>query len=107
MNRCEIYKKLVERFGANGQEDIAIEEMAELTKALIKMRRAVKGESSLSSLEARENVIEEIADVTIMLEQLMEIYGCNAEVHQQMERKMGAISRLFKEPTDLNSNDAK
>lgn len=50
-------------FGIDKQLDIAIEEMSELTKAIIKHRR-------YASRETYENLCEETADVAIMIEQL-------------------------------------
>ena len=49
--------------GVDKQADIAIEEMSELTKAIIKHRR-------YATAETYENLCEEIADVMIMVEQL-------------------------------------
>lgn len=55
-------------FGIKNQEDIAIEEMSELTKAIIKNRR-------YNTEETKAGILEEIADVQIMLLQLMLHYG--------------------------------
>ena len=52
-------------YGADLQKQVAIEEMAELTKEICKDFRG-KGN--------REHIIEEMADVCIMLDQLMIIY---------------------------------
>ena len=54
----ETYKKAIEIFGKESQIDMAIEEMSELTKALLKLRRAVK--SGEMPLIAFENVNEEM-----------------------------------------------
>ena len=49
--------------------DVLIEECAELVQALIKYRRSRKGfDQHLDSVECWENVIEECADVELMLE---------------------------------------
>ena len=53
-------------FGTTKQIDIAIEEMAELTQALIKFKRG-----------KQHNVEEEIADVEIMIEQLKIIFDAD------------------------------
>lgn len=52
---------------------MAIEEMAELTQALCKVKRAW-------SEEAIASIIEEMADVQIMLDQLRLIYGQTADI---------------------------
>ena len=52
------------RYGVDKQDDIAIEEMSELTKAIIKNRR-------YKTFATLESIYEELADVYIMLEQMM------------------------------------
>lgn len=63
----------VNTFGKKHQEDVAIEEMSELTKAIIKHRR-------YNTPETKENVLEEIADVMIMICQLTVIHGFDVNV---------------------------
>lgn len=68
MNNATL-KKAVAKYGATAQEDIAIEEMSELTKAILKHRRAEKfGQYDLT--ETLNAIAEEIADVEIGLEYL-------------------------------------
>lgn len=70
---AKILDDAVAVFGADAQTDMMIEEMSELTKALLKMRR-VRGHKENESV-ARMNVLEELADVGIMLSQMEMIYG--------------------------------
>lgn len=63
----------IDCYGKTPQVDMAIEEMAELTKALCKVKRAW-------SEEAIANILEEMADVQIMLDQMRLIYGQTAEI---------------------------
>ena len=56
--------KALRKYGVDAQDDIAIEEMSELTKAIIKNRR-------YKTFDTLESVYEELADVSIMLEQMM------------------------------------
>lgn len=58
-----IYQQLLDKFGAEIQSDILIEEMSELTKAIIKRRRGLE-----------HNIAEEIADVQIVLDQIKIIH---------------------------------
>ena len=58
--------------GEAAQIDMAVEEMAELTKALCKVKRATPGATTTAAIA---NVIEEIADVQIMLDQLRLIFA--------------------------------
>lgn len=64
-----IFEKAIETYGADLQKQVAIEEMAELTKEICKDFRG-KGN--------REQIIEEIVDVYIVLEQLLIMYDINA-----------------------------
>jgi NTP pyrophosphatase (non-canonical NTP hydrolase) len=69
-------KKAIETFGVNSQEDVAIEEMSELTKAIIKNRR-------YGTMRTENNLLEEMADVFIMLMQLMIIHGFDYDIVSQ------------------------
>lgn len=60
MNREEIYKELIQTYG-DIQIIVAVEELSELQKELCK---------ALRSNGNRKNLIEEMADVEIMLEQM-------------------------------------
>lgn len=66
--QTKVLKDALDTYGIQSQSDIAIEEMSELTKAIIKNRRN-------PSAPATENLLEEIADALIMLEQLTIHYG--------------------------------
>lgn len=66
--RKEIEANALLTYGKEMQIDVAIEEMSELIKALIKDRR-------LSDKKSSDNVLEEMADVQIMLDQLKMIFG--------------------------------
>lgn len=72
--------------GAKAQTDVAIEEMAELTQALIHNRRGRPA-----------NIAEEIADVEIMLEQLKIIHCCADEVEKQKDAKIKRMAFKLKQ----------
>lgn len=61
-----ILELAIKTYGEDLQKQVAIEEMAELTKEICKDFRG-KGD--------REHIIEEMADVAIMFEQLMIMYN--------------------------------
>lgn len=65
---AKILEGAIDKYGKAAQTDMAIEEMAELTKALLKYRR-------YPSPLALESILEEMADVSIMLNQLQLMYG--------------------------------
>lgn len=61
-------------YGDDNQVDMMIEEMSELTKALLKLRR--KRHGGIDYFEPEENdAIEEMADVYIMLLQMIQLFG--------------------------------
>ena len=72
---------LINHYGTKKQQDIAIEELAELQKAIIKYRRE-------PSDKTKEAVVEEIADVQVMLEQLKIIYSCRTKIDAIMDAKI-------------------
>ena len=62
----DIYAKAVNCWGYNFQALMAVEEMAELTDALVKHHRGRATD---------QDVINEIADVQIMMEQMAFVFG--------------------------------
>lgn len=70
--RHDLLTRAIKTYGQAAQMDMAVEEMAELTKALCKVKRAAPG---CETTAAVSNVFEEIADVQIMLDQLRIIFG--------------------------------
>ena len=70
-----VLQTAIEAHGEEHQIHVAIEEMAELTKAIVKLWRAGSsgGNEDLETLE--KNIVEEIADVRIMVDQLAMIFG--------------------------------
>lgn len=87
----------IDCYGNNHQIDIAIEEMSELTKALLKFRRYVDTDTPILKRDYhRKNIIEEIADVLITIEELKIIFGCDAEVKRAIGYKMRRLSERLK-----------
>lgn len=62
-----ILLRAIVEYGAEAQTDMMIEEMSELTKALLKHRRK-------ESEKTLDNILEEIADVQIVLDQMKLIH---------------------------------
>ena len=78
-DRKKVYQAALRKWGADLQTMMAVEEMSELTKEICKIKR---GKMDMDALA------DEIADVTIMLEQLREIYGLNDAVCDHMDAKI-------------------
>lgn len=83
---------IVETYGNDAQEDMAIEECSELIKAILKFRRSNAKDSDL-----RDAVIDEIADVQIMLTQLGIIFNCVEEVNERIDFKIDRQMDRIKE----------
>lgn len=93
--RQSILMAAIDWYGITPQVDMAIEEMAELTKALCKIKRGW-------SEEAFANIREEIADVQIMLDQMRLIYGQTAEIETA---KLARLQRRIRDAQESRSTD--
>ena len=83
-----IIQKAIDTYGADLQKQVAIEEMAELTKEICKDFRG-KGN--------REHILEEIADVKIMLSQLLIMYDIKVwELNDVIVSKLTRLEERLK-----------
>lgn len=82
-----IYEQAIEKFGVEKQTDMLIEEMAELTQALLKHRRKPSSETS-------DNLHEEFADVQIMMSQIRTIINPD-EVDRWHQVKLDRLQLLI------------
>ena len=82
--REQVYRDALKVYGQRLQETVAIEELSECIKEICKMQRGVGVRGALA---------EEIADATIMLEQLRLIYNMNEEVCAFMDQKVQRLAR--------------
>ena len=93
--RRALLDRAITAYGAPAQMDMAVEEMAELTKALCKIKRAQAGCEVTAAIG---NVIEEMADVQIMLDQLRLIFARSTdEVEEDKLRRLLARINSWKE----------
>lgn len=76
-HKIRLYEKALEKWGSNSMILKAIEEMAELTVALLHTDSG--------------KIYEEMADVEIMLEQLKSVFACRDKVKSW---KIGKLERL-------------
>lgn len=78
----ELYKAAVQKFGERAQILVAIEEMSELAKALLKyIRHEDFNQGDYDDIV--ESIAEERADVSIMLNQLAVIFGKNEDAETE------------------------
>lgn len=86
-NRRRIYEKALVKYGVENQLWMVTEECGELLNAIGKMRR---------ERVTREDVITELADVTIMCEQIAQYMGYD-DYTKEIERKLERLKeRLAK-----------
>lgn len=83
MDRFEVYTKALNKFGENAQMVVAIEELSECQKELCKMLR---GEGNVS------NLAEEIADATIVLEEMIQMFQVSPAVKLCRELKIERLN---------------
>lgn len=96
MNETDILRRAIAEFGTEAQVDMMIEEMSELTQALLKLRRVAKGQTHCDDTPGdcelfTERILEEIADVQIMLDQMKLIYDHDGNVEWWRKRKLGRL----------------
>ncbi|MTI49473.1 MAG: hypothetical protein FH761_16695 [Firmicutes bacterium] len=78
-----VYQKAINKWGEPLQKAMAIEEMAELTQAIIKDLRGITN-----------NAEEEIADVKIMIRQLEEMYDKEL-IKEWEESKLDRLEQML------------
>lgn len=66
----ELIQKIIDKYGIQIQSNIAMEECAELIQAISKCLRS----KEIVPMTVREHLIEEMADVSICLDQLKVMY---------------------------------
>ncbi len=85
-----IMRQAIETYGVQAQCDVAIEEMAELTKAIVKIRRVADDYGKTQA--ALDNLLEEIADVDIMIDQMKIMWGPK-QVEECRRKKLERLNR--------------
>lgn len=88
----ETIKSAVEKWGKESQVDMAVEEMSELIKALLKERRNDGGADKSVKLG---HVAEKMADVFIILNQLIIIFNNKDKVQECIQYKIRGLEELI------------
>lgn len=81
----QLYRATLDQWGEEAQYDQAVEECAELIAALKHFRRGKVG---------RQAVIDELADVTLMLGQLTWMFGTDL-VEESVQKKLEKLNKLL------------
>ena len=87
MERAQVYAQALNTFGTMNQLVVALEEMSEIQKEICK---AMRSEVNL------QHLAEEIADASIMLEQLRMLFDINDEVCDIMDAKVERLMQRIK-----------
>lgn len=91
---AKICFKAIKKFGEQKQLDIAIEELSELIKAILKTRR----ENSENKAKLIQDVASELADVQIVCFQVQHIFGIeNNEISEIINSKIDRLEKLINE----------
>ena len=85
--RVAVYEKAIARNGVLLQAIVALEELSEAQKEICKLLRE---EGSV------DHLAEEVADATIMLEQLRIMFGINDSVSSYMDAKVQRLADRLK-----------
>lgn len=91
IDESEVLQRALDTYGSLPQIVMIFEEMSELQKELCKYLR---GKYSL------ENIAEEIADVEIMLEQMMMLFCCADDVRDWRRRKVARLKKRLDGDSD-------
>ena len=85
--RAQVYTNALNCFGETVQMVMALEELSEVQKEICKKMRGYAND---------EHLAEEIADATIMLEQMRLFFGLNDLVCEKMDQKITKLDDLLK-----------
>lgn len=88
MSEKELYQLALSKYGSEAQTVMVFEEMSELQKELCKHARGA---------DNQEHIAEEIADVLIMLEQMMILHNCKDLVFRYKQEKKSRLEKRLRE----------
>lgn len=87
-SRRKKLRDIASYYGSTTQCSQCIEECAELIQAISKWDRAQSSGDPEKVKTVVSRMVEEIADVRIMLDQLIYLYGCSEEVDKMIDEKI-------------------
>ncbi len=91
MNKYKLYQAVLMKYGDRAQREMAIEECSELIKALCKYDRYFT-DVDVDQGILRLNIIEEMADVEIMLEQLKIMFDFYNDFEKAKKTKLERLA---------------
>ena len=96
MNK-EILKKAIKRYGTHNQMLKCIEECGELSRAVSRILTELSSGDGFTTEASQENLYEELADVLIMIEQMIIMFDCGDEVFIQQVKKMKRLKERLEQ----------
>ena len=101
MMEQEQIKKIVTHYGANDRARLLMEECGELVQAANKILRYP------DKPETRANLLEEMVDVSIMIEQIRTLFNYDElEWNRMMQYKTNRIKKRFMNDVGAKTNNA-
>lgn len=76
----EIFQKAIKTYGTHNQMLKCIEECGELSRAVSRILIELSSGDGFTTEKSEENLHEELADVLIMIKQMIMMLNCEAEV---------------------------
>jgi NTP pyrophosphatase (non-canonical NTP hydrolase) len=96
MNK-EILGKAIKHYGTHNQMLKCIEECGELTRAISRILIELSSGDGLTTEESLANLQEELADVSIMIEQMLMMFKCEKDVNQYIAFKLDRLNERLGE----------
>ena len=89
--RKEVLRQAINTYGTHNQMLKCIEECGELSRAISRILIELSSGDGFTTEASEENLYEEIADVTIMLKQLVMMFQCEGKVQVQVMLKTNRL----------------
>ena len=96
MNK-EILKKAIETYGTHNQMLKCVEECGELARAVSRILIELSSGDGFTTEESLANLEEELADVSIMVEQMLMMFKCEKDVNQYIEFKLDRLEERLEQ----------
>ena len=90
MNK-EILEKAIKTYGTHNQMLKCIEECGELSRAVSRILTELSSGDGFTTEESLANLQEELADVSIMVEQMLMMFKCEKDVNQYIAFKLNRL----------------
>ena len=90
MNK-NILKRAISKYGTHNQMLKCIEECGELSRAVSRILIELSSGDGFTTEESQENLYEELADVSIMVEQMIMMFDCTDEVISWQLKKLNRL----------------